>query len=421
MRVFGDYIEAVVQAVEGSLVPEPFRYWSALSSVLGALGRSCWYDAGAFKIYPNMFVVLVAGPGRGKSLGLIVPFETVFKGLSAPATTKKGDDNYNYKLEQYGLLDTPLRMVNDRITPEKLCVDMAAIGKCDLTLTTPSGDQHWDSSVTLVTSEFGTFMNRNDTYLQMFMTDMWDSKSEFAYRTKTAGDFLIKGPCLNWIACATPDQLVDNLPENARSQGLLSRLFIVYYDGERVPFDITYGKANANYIDNLKHDLSDIAKMRGEFVLDSGATELARSDVGAGLLPVPSDPNLSEYAQRRPSQLFKIAMGISAARRSNRIITVDDWETAKRMMFSAEAHMHKPLARFGVGKAGKVVSNLIIWLAEYESINRISVMPLSKFKREILNRVTSPNEVGTVVEAMGASNLIRVEGAQVRFGNGLKN
>jgi hypothetical protein len=67
------------------------------------------------------------------------------------------------------------------------------------------------------------------------------------------------------------------------------------------------------------------------------------------------------------------------------------------------------------------VSNLIVWLAEYESINRISVMPLSKFKREILNRVTSPNEVGTVVEAMGASNLIRVEGAQVRFGNGLKN
>jgi len=33
-----------------------------------------------------------------------------------------------------------------------------------------------DSSLTLVTSEFGTFMGRNERYLQMFLTDMWDAK-----------------------------------------------------------------------------------------------------------------------------------------------------------------------------------------------------------------------------------------------------
>ena len=73
----------------------------------------------------------------------------------------------------------------------------------------------------------------------MFLTDMWDAKDSYSHKTKTSGEYIIEGPCLNWIACATPEQFVDNLPEDAKSQGLLSRIIPVFYEGERIPQDLT--------------------------------------------------------------------------------------------------------------------------------------------------------------------------------------
>jgi len=410
-RAHKDFVEACADAVKDSAIPLPFRYWSAISAVSGALGRRCWYDAGAFKIYPNMFVLLVAGPGRGKSVSFSLPFGQVFKALTTPIGTTPQSDEFNPMLFSYGLEDRPLYLVEDRITPEKLAVDMARVSRTDLRLTGPTTGTFWDSSLTMATSEFGTFMNRNDVYLQMFMTDMWDSKDQFSYRTKTAGEYMIKGPCLNWIACATPDQLVDNLPENARSQGLLSRMFIVYYDGEKLPADIWYGKASTNEVDNLRADFAEIAQMHGPFTLEDKLKDTARDDVRAGLQPEPSDPNLGEYSQRRPSHLFKIAMAVSASRSDKRIITEADWRDARWLMSEAEAQMPKALERFGVGKAGKIVSELKVHLADLKLHKK--VITTNKLRQEILRRVSSPVEVEATVQSMERSGLIRIDGKQV--------
>ena len=234
-RNYTDFVKASVEAVADSPIPKPFAQWSALSAVAGAMGRRVWYPMANYDIRSNLFVVLIAPPGRNKSVSLILPFTKVFSRLTTPVGTTEDDQNFNSGLDQYGLRNYPLYMIQDRITPEKLAVDMTKITRLDLRLSSPALDEFYDSSITLVTSEFGTFMGRHERYLQMFMTDMWDSKSEYSHKTKTSGEYIVKGPCLNWLACATPEQFVDNLPEDARSQGLLSRMLPIYYDGERIP------------------------------------------------------------------------------------------------------------------------------------------------------------------------------------------
>jgi len=409
-RNYTDFIQASADAIKGSPIPKPFAQWSALSAVAGAMGRRVWYPMANYDIRSNNFIVLIAPPGRNKSVSLILPFTKVFSKLTTPIGTTEDDQNFNSGLDQYGLRNYPLYVVQDRITPEKLAVDMTKITRLDLRLSSPVMDEFYDSSVTLVTSEFGTFMGRHERYLQMFMTDMWDSKAEYSHKTKTSGEYLIKGPCLNWLACATPEQFVDNLPEDARSQGLLSRMLPIYYDGDRIPQSLIQERVSDNTVNNLREDLADIAKMYGPMSFDEDAFKIVDEDIKAGIPPEPTDNHLSEYVQRRVSHFIKIAIAVSASRRSTRKIMLEDWEFTKEIMFAAEKQMPKALEGFGMGRTGRIAHDMVTWLHGTLFNNGRSHMLMKLFKRELLRKVPNPGELEQTIKAMEDSGYIKVEG-----------
>ena len=409
-RNYADFVQASADAIKGSPIPKPFAQWSALSAVAGALGRRVWYPMANYDIRANLFVVLIAPPGRNKSVSLILPFTKVFSKLTTPVGTTEDDQNFNSGLDQYGLRNYPLYVVQDRITPEKLAVDMTKITRLDLRLSSPIMEEFYDSSVTLITSEFGTFMGRHERYLQMFMTDMWDSKAEYSHKTKTSGEYLIKGPCLNWLACATPEQFVDNLPEDARSQGLLSRILPIYYDGDRIPQSLIQERVSDNTVDNLRDDLADIAKMYGPMTFDKDAFKIVDEDIKAGIPPEPTDNHLSEYVQRRVSHFIKIAIAVSASRRSTRKIMLEDWEFTKELMFAAEKQMPKALEGFGMGRTGRIAHDMVTWLNGTLFNNGRSHMLMKLFKRELLRKVPNPGELEQTIKAMEDSGYIKVEG-----------
>ena len=409
-RNYADFVQASADAIKGSPIPKPFAQWSALSAVAGALGRRVWYPMANYDIRANLFVVLIAPPGRNKSVSLILPFTKVFSKLTTPVGTTEDDQNFNSGLDQYGLRNYPLYSVQDRITPEKLAVDMTKITRLDLRLSSPIMEEFYDSSVTLITSEFGTFMGRHERYLQMFMTDMWDSKAEYSHKTKTSGEYLIKGPCLNWLACATPEQFVDNLPEDARSQGLLSRILPIYYDGDRIPQSLIQERVSDNTVDNLREDLADIAKMYGPMTFDKDAFKIVDEDIKAGIPPEPTDNHLSEYVQRRVSHFIKIAIAVSASRRSTRKIMLEDWEFTKELMFAAEKQMPKALEGFGMGRTGRIAHDMVTWLNGTLFNNGRSHMLMKLFKRELLRKVPNPGELEQTIRAMEDSGYIKVEG-----------
>jgi len=409
-RNYTDFIQASADAIKGSPIPKPFAQWSALSAVAGAMGRRVWYPMANYDIRSNNFIVLIAPPGRNKSVSLILPFTKVFSKLTTPIGTTEDDQNFNSGLDQYGLRNYPLYVVQDRITPEKLAVDMTKITRLDLRLSSPAMDEFYDSSVTLVTSEFGTFMGRHERYLQMFMTDMWDSKAEYSHKTKTSGEYIIKGPCLNWLACATPEQFVDNLPEDARSQGLLSRTLPIYYDGDRIPQSLIQERVSDNTVNNLREDLADIAKMYGPMSFDEDAFKIVDEDIKAGIPPEPTDNHLSEYVQRRVSHFIKIAIAVSASRRSTRKIMLEDWEFTKEIMFAAEKQMPKALEGFGMGRTGRIAHDMVTWLHGTLFNNGRSHMLMKLFKRELLRKVPNPGELEQTIKAMEDSGYIKVEG-----------
>jgi hypothetical protein len=410
-RRFKDFIQASVDAVKDSPIPKPFAKWTALSAVSGALGRRVWFPMPNYNIGSNLFVILIASPGRNKSVSLILPFSKVFSRLTSPVGATEDDHNFNSGLDEYGLRKYPLYTIQDRITPEKLAVDMTKVTRMDMRLgNEANGFEFYDSSLTLVTSEFGTFMGRNERYLQMFLTDMWDAKDSYSHKTKTAGEYIIQGPCLNWIACATPTQFVDNLPEDAKSQGLLSRIIPVFYEGEKIPQDLRQKVISEHTINDLRNDLSKIALMRGPMEFERDAFEIANTDIFDGIQPEPTDPHLSEYCQRRVSHFLKVAMSVSASRSSSRKISKDDWTITKEIMFEMEQNMPKALEGFGMAKTGRIAHDMKVWLDATLSTSGKNHMQLRFFKRELLRKIQNPGELDQTIKAMQDSGYIKLEG-----------
>jgi hypothetical protein len=408
MRRNKDFIQACARPVKGSPIPSKFAMWTAISAIAGALGRKCWFSMPHYDIRPNLFIVLLGPPGTNKSVSLILPFSKVFSKLTTPVGTKEDDNEFNSGLTQYGLKDYPLYLIQDKITPERLAVEMNKITRWDERVGTVE-DMFYDSSLTMVTSEFGTFMSKHYQYLHMFMTDMWDSKDSFSHQIKTGASQFIKGPCLNWIACATPQQFIEHLPEDAASQGLLSRFLPIYHQGERIPQSLLQERVSDDTLKDLRYDLSLIASINGRFGFDEEAKEVAEKDMKIFIPPESKDPNMSEYNQRRVSHFLKVAMSINASRIGNRIITLSDWERTKEIMFDMEEKMPKALEGFGRSKTGKITHDMKEWLETTIFNNNRTHVPLKRFKRQLLNKTTAPSEMTQYLQAMQDTGYIRVE------------
>lgn len=59
-----------VELCEGTEVPDQFAVWTGLAGVSAALGRNVWCDLGVLTVFPNLYVVLIAGSGQKKSTSI---------------------------------------------------------------------------------------------------------------------------------------------------------------------------------------------------------------------------------------------------------------------------------------------------------------------------------------------------------------
>ena len=416
-RNFQNYITACAGSVgDEGIIPEVFRKWAAISSIAGALGRKVWYDFGQFQLKPNLYIMLIAPPGRGKSVSLILPIYTVYGRLAVEPMLQPAD--YPPHLDTYDMKDKPLFLLQDKITPEDLIRQMKKTGRINFDLT--KGDQFFhESPLTLVTSEFGSLMNRNDKTLQMFLTDMWDAKERYTYHTKNSGHDLIEGPCLNWIACATPEQFIENMPENARSQGLLPRMIPVLYDGQRSEDKLFYGEINRSTAEYLVRDLAEISQIQGEYRFEDSFREEVSEYVRAGMEPRPTDPNLSEYNERRLPHWIKVAMCVSAACGNNRLITREHWDFTRDLMLAAEEKMPEVLKSFGVRNAGRVALDVLEFIKVSSQMKGRTLM-IKEVKREIMRKVTNAAEIDTTYKQMIEAEMIAEVGKRVVLVDGKK-
>lgn len=313
-RSLPNWIEAYLMYTYSNEAPEEFHLWMALTSIAGVLRRNVHFDMGYFTVYPNLYTVLVSPPGRCKK-----------------STAMRISREFLRKVDG-------INFTSDSTSRERLIQDLSASLKDD------------QSPMTAYSSEFASLLTTSGMDMVVFLTDIYDSPSEWSHKTKSGGTQKITAPFLNLAGGTTPDWIARSLPLDTVGIGLTSRVLFVYQDTPRkrpprpklTPEQIKLGEM-------LTYDLRLISALQGEFQLTTEA-EPAFDSWYEARLDNPNtlgDTRLNGYFERKPIHVLKVAMLISASQRDDLLITVQDLELAWGLLERTEARMPQVFAAVG--------------------------------------------------------------------------
>lgn len=321
-RQLPDWLDAYLAFTENTEPPELYKIWCGIGAIAACLQRKCYLEWRGH-VYPNMYIVLV-GPAacrKGTAMSPVLSF-----------------------LQQIGI-----KMSAEAVTREALIREL--MNSC-VTITDQEEqiiDEH--ASLTIFSPELSVFLGQNNWQLISELTDWWDCKDIWTYRTKNMGTDVINGVWVNILGATTPDYLRISLPQDAIGGGLASRIIFVWGDqkSKLVPLPF-YTEEEAKLGEALLSDLFSINQLYGEFRKTNEYLELYESWYKKTEENPPFDmPDLEGYNGRRSVHLRKLSIILCASRTSDMLVTAVDLQRAITLLEHTEKYM--PLVFSGRGRA----------------------------------------------------------------------
>lgn len=331
-----NWIKSYLRYTDNSEPPTLFREWCAVSVIAAALQRKCWLEWGTVMMYPNLYVVLTAPAGKARKGTAMQPAKKLLSTLGIP-------------------------MSAEAITREAL-IKLLRESERDID---GIGGAH--SSLTVMSPELTVFLGYNNVQMLADLTDWFDCADSWTYHTKTAGTDPIRGVYLNLLGATTPDLIRSALPQDAIGGGLTSRIIFVYEEkkGKIVPCPFLSEEEKGLY-QQLVMRLEDIYQLKGNFTVSLDFTKAwidwytandGRSPFG--LVP---QRQLEGYIERRPTQILKLSMIMSAAKRKTMIIEEEDLKDAVSLLERTEVKMPRALGGVGTANDAELTHNILEYL-----------------------------------------------------------
>ena len=360
-RRLSDFLTGYLKYVDNSEPPLSYHTWVGISLIAGSLQRRAYMHWGYETIYPNMYIVLIGPSGRCR------------KGTAMNI----GKDIIS---------DLGISLTSESTTREALIRDMRdALAN----FTDPSNNSiKFHCSLTAMSEELSVFLGQNDVKFLADLTDWYDSRDEWTYRTKGSGTDTIQGVCFNLLGATAPDWLQSIIPEEAVGGGFTSRvIFVVEEDKRKTVPKHMMSNDEIELRNILKDDLAKIANLSGPMAFDSAAEEayIKWYEKSEMLIqkgrPAVDDPRFSGYCDRRATHVRKLSMLMCASRTDDMIITLGDFDRARKMLEAAEIKMHKTFGGLGRAKYSDVTEKILNFLVKVKQVKRSDLLRL--FYRDV--------------------------------------
>ncbi len=320
-----NFLKDLVFLTKGTEVPEIFALWCGVSAIDSALGRKCWIDMEEYTLYPNLFVILVAGSGRCRKSTAIGMVEKML-----------------YRL------DPPLNIVAQKITTEALISTLRTKAGCE---------GH------AIVDELSNFLNRKsyESNLAQLLINLYDCKSKYVNETKSRGKEILTNCYLSLLAASTLEWIRSAIPADAIGGGLTSRMIFVYVDKPCPPIArIQHTQARTDARARAMFRLQQIAMLAGEFTLAKDAWTLFES-IYHNFCSTTSffeNKNLSGYASRRDGHLLKIAMALCVSGEDNMEIQARHVKGADAILQRLELNLPKVLHLISASDEGNLLEDV---------------------------------------------------------------
>lgn len=338
----GSWIDTYLEYTHNQESPTAFHEWTALSVVGAALGRNVWIPRIKYTIFPNLFVILVAGSG---------------------ACRKSVSTNIGIKLLRS--IKNPPMVFAQKITTEALIQAL------------DGAKAHGASAGLIYASELSVFMGSDAVRSGIIptLTDLYDSPVEWVYHTRGRGKEVLRNVTISVLAASTKDWLRSSIPADAVGGGFTSRIvFVCQNKPSRLLLFPENNPNEALMRENLIHDLNEIrTKVKGplEFTPDAKAISIEWYEREAVKI---RDAKLDGYFARKHDTMFKIAAILSTAESSNKMIERIHIKRALQLMEENEAHLSEIIAGVVANAVGGETERILNMVKKYKKISHSDLL-----------------------------------------------
>ena len=359
-------------------VPIVFSLWCGLATVSAALGRDAFIDMGHYCIYPNLYTILVAGSAKCRK-STAIDIARGFIHNTVPA------------IKIFAQKATPVALIN-ALAGDKV-VDSTTISSC--------------SEGIIIADELSTLIDRNAFQSGMigFLTSLWDAKDKFVYHTMGRGQETIYNSCVSILGGSTINWIKESIPITSIGGGFTSRIIFVYQDAyEKLLLRTFMSRDNRERAEHIQHDLNEVAKIRGEFVMEDKLWNFLEEKYASFMKnhPFTQHKYLSGYAGRRFTILLKLCILISASGGDSKEIIAKDISLALALLEEAEKDMPKVLETIAMDEVGAMNFDVLSIIRKHGLIKRKDLVTL-------VHHQMQAKDLDIILETLNQAGDVRIE------------
>lgn len=369
MRKMQNWLKAYRSYIVRHESPDIFHFWVGSQMLATALRRNVWIDRGAYVVYPNQYVILVAKSGScRKSVAMEIGLDLIDEIES-------------------------IHILHERMTVEGL------MDRLQRVLVLPDGRIIPDGSMLIHADELSNLFGKASyiTDLLSFLTAAYTSKARLDFLTRSRSLTSVRNPCLGLLAGTTPDSMSDIFPSLTLVSGLIGRILLIVGErGER----ISKPELNMSLRPDLIHDLTEISKLYGEMKV----TEEAEQAFDAWYNNFPDCPSaaLSTFYERKHDHVWKASIIMSLSESSEMIITRDHFLSAVKAIELVESKMGEVLAYIGATSQSTVTDFVFSFIrAKHPEPISHSIL-----LRKCYRRLQNLNEFRDIIDALVEQNRV---------------
>lgn len=286
---------------------ESYIMWTGLFTLAAALRRHVKIPKeifGSYEVSPNLYVLFVAPPGKAR------------KSTTANYAEDLLDD---LGLDRAPTIVTQAALLNQLVSSS-------------------------DSSIYIMSAEFGSFIKKSGVEMFEFLTDIFDGRKSIDANTIMRGIEFAERPCVNLLGATTPKWIAENMPESVIGGGFASRVVFIYEESVRRR-QLYYRALDHKYLNSLRSDLvEDLKHIAGDIQGDLDISEDAETFMQEWYrnhADKENNPKLSGYYERKPAHIHKIATLIHFTYSDTMVLQEGDFKRAIYLLELAEPKLHR--------------------------------------------------------------------------------
>lgn len=380
-RRLPDFVEGFERFAQTFNTTPLFSKWAALWMLGTAVTRAVGMKSRGNNLHPNLYCMLVGGPGTGKSQA-VQATRRVFlpaTGMSIipPSITRAGLEDYmNSNMQQRQMPDGSALLSNE-------CIG--------------------------ISEEMQGILPDQDLGHLTLYNILYDLPPSHRAQTRTHGKIELESPYCSILTGAQPAFLATSMPEQAWGMGFTSRTVMVFDRPRERRSMFEHAVVDTTLQAALIHDLKQVFNLRGWMTWEPEAVALYDEWwVKNGGQPIPQAKRLMMgYNSRRELHFAKLAMIMSLSRGNDLIVTFEDVAKAIEILLLTEDRMKLIFNEMAVTGSIVAIEDVIDMIRSKTAAGE--ACPEAEVIEALMQRI-SPTQVHAVIENLLASQVIKSVG-----------